>query len=268
MVSSPSYHRSQNDSLISKRTIRVITCCIAEQMSVSRRIGKIVFTIIFMHPRSFEETAFCIPCCQWLTVFIQNYHCPGFFGKLHHVFTQTSNTRRDCLLLSFRQNGRFQGFIITVTLKLSTPQSTEIHIIVTISVIPYSRIDAVTSLHRISFRYKRTIRFITHSYPDTKYIILIFQWKIHIILTIFTNHITIPKLTARPRNILRGKHHSMIFYFTVHHIIHRIHVIIFHIEMIAIIIFGNTTFPIVRGINIQFAIKYMYGRVSHIITGN
>ena len=60
----------------------------------------------------------------------------------------------------------------------------------------------------------------------------------------------------------------MIFYFTVHHIIHRIHVIIFHIEMIAIIIFSNTTFPIVRGINIQFAIKYMYGRVSHIITGN
>ena len=142
MVSSPSYHRSQNDSLISKRTIRVITCCIAEQMSVSRRIGKIVFTIIFMHPRSFEETAFRIPCCQWLTVFIQNYHCTGFFGKLHHVFTQTSNTRRDCLLLCFR--------------------------------------------------YKRTIRFITHSYPDTKYIILIFQWKIHIVLTIFTNHITIP----------------------------------------------------------------------------
>lgn len=103
MVSSPSYHRSQNDSLISKRTIRVITCCIAEQMSVSRRIGKIVFTIIFMHPRSFEETAFRIPCCQWLTVFIQNYHCTGFFGKLHHVFTQTSNTRRDCLLLSFRK---------------------------------------------------------------------------------------------------------------------------------------------------------------------
>ena len=192
MVSSPSYHRSQNDSLISKRTIRVITCCIAEQMSVSRRIGKIVFTIIFMHPRSFEETAFRIPCCQWLTVFIQNYHCTGFFGKLHHVFTQMSNTRRDCLLLSFRQNGRFQGFIITVTLKLSTPQSTEIYIIVTISVIPYSRIDAVTSFHRISFRYKRTIRFITHSYPDTKYIILIFQWKIHIVLTIFTNHITIP----------------------------------------------------------------------------
>ena len=165
MVSSPSYHRSQNDSLISKRTIRVITCCIAEQMSVSRRIGKIVFTIIFMHPRSFEETAFRIP----LLSMAYRLH-PEL--PLHGVLRQTpsclhSNEQHATGLPPPLLPAKWQipRLYYYGNVEVVHPQSTEIYIIVTISVIPYSRIDAVTSFHRISFRYKRTIRFITHSYP-------------------------------------------------------------------------------------------------------
>ncbi len=54
-----------------------------------------------------------------------------FFGKLHHVLSQTGYTCGQGFFRTFRQNGRFQRLIIPVTLKLTASQSTKIDIIVT-----------------------------------------------------------------------------------------------------------------------------------------
>ena len=70
--------------------------------------------------------------------------------------------------------------------------------IITISIIPDSRINAVTSFHRVCFEQK--VRMVYRSQlPDTEYVILVFQWKIHIVFAVFKSNITVPKADGPPK---------------------------------------------------------------------
>src|SRR5690554_717916 len=109
---------------------------------------------------------------------------------------------------------------------------------------PNSGVHTVTSLHWIFFRNEWTFRLITYSNTYTKYIILIFQREIHIVLTVSVSNIAIPKLTSCPGYVFCLQNHTMISNFSVFHIFHRKNVIVLHIEMVAVIILRDTTFPV------------------------
>ena len=42
--------------------------------------------------------------------------------------------------------------------------------------------------------------------------------------------------------------------------------VIAHVEMVAIVVFGNARLPVVRRVDLQLAIEHMGGRVSHVVT--
>ena len=72
MVCSPAHNRSKDNALISERSVRIIASGVAQTMRITSGVGKIIFTVILMHPAGFEETAPVIARGQRFTVFIQN----------------------------------------------------------------------------------------------------------------------------------------------------------------------------------------------------
>jgi hypothetical protein len=109
----------------------------------------------------------------------------------------------------------FYGFVVAITLQLSAPKSTKIHVIITIIILKHTRINGITSVDGMIFRNKRTFRFITHGYANVKNVIFVFQRKIKIIFSVFESHIRIPKLTTSPRNVFYIENDSVIFNFTL-----------------------------------------------------
>ena len=56
VVGSPTYDRVKNDTFIGEWSIGIVANSIAEQVAVARRVGEIIISIVFVHPRGFEET--------------------------------------------------------------------------------------------------------------------------------------------------------------------------------------------------------------------
>ena len=42
--------------------------------------------------------------------------------------------------------------------------------------------------------------------------------------------------------------------------------VIAHVEMVAIVVFGNARLPVVRRVDVELAIEHMGGRVGHVVT--
>lgn len=265
MMRSPSHYRSKNNPLIDERAIRIIAYGIAQAVSITGRVRKVIASIVLMYPTCLEETTHIVTGRQRFTILAQYNHLPRHFGKLQHIFTQFHHTRRKRRFIISWEDGTLQCLVVAVALQLATPQSAEIHIIIAISIIKHSRVDAIATLDRCRLRNKRSLGAIAHCYSYTKNIIPILQRKIHVILSVLFHHIAIPQLSTCPRNILHFKHYTMVFYFPLHHVSSRKHMIILHIEMVTVIILNNPTFPIMRRINIKPIIKDMHSRICHII---
>jgi len=56
VVSSPSHHRLQDDTLIAERAVGVVGNGVAEIMAVAGGIREIVFAVILVHPAGLKET--------------------------------------------------------------------------------------------------------------------------------------------------------------------------------------------------------------------
>jgi hypothetical protein len=50
VVSRPTYDRIENNALVGKRTIGIVTNGIAQEVAIASGIGEIVLTIILVHP--------------------------------------------------------------------------------------------------------------------------------------------------------------------------------------------------------------------------
>ena len=56
VVGSPTYDGVEDDALIGERSVRIIADGIAEEVAVASRVREIILAIVFVHPRSLEET--------------------------------------------------------------------------------------------------------------------------------------------------------------------------------------------------------------------
>ena len=268
VVGSPAYHRCQDYSLIGERTVRIVADRIAQAVGITGRVGEVIFSVILVHPACFEETAFVVSGCQRLSVFVQNHYGFRFFGKLQHVRTEAGNPCGDGrFVVCGESSSTFQGFVVAIALQLSAPQTTEVHIIVTVSIIQNGRVYTVTSAHRVGLGNERPFGTVADGNADTEDIVLVFQGEIHIILAVFLSYVAIPKLASCPGDIFGGEYQAMVYDFTFHGVIGREDVGVFHIEMVTVVIFGDTAFPVVGRVDVKTVVEYMHGRVCHIISG-
>ena len=161
-------------------------------MRIAGGVGEIIFAVVFVHPTGFEETAFIVASRQRFAILIQNDNGFRLFCKFQHIFAEVGHTSGESLFVAFGQNGTFQSFIVAIALQLATPQTAEIHVEITVSIIQDGRVDAVTAFHRIGLRNERSFRIVTDSYTDAENIVLVFQGEIHIIFSVFPGYVAVP----------------------------------------------------------------------------
>ena len=85
MESGPAYHRSKNLSLVSERSIRIVSDSIADTMSIAGRVAEIILSVVLVEPAGLEEAALVVSCKKRLAVLIENHHVARIFRELEHV---------------------------------------------------------------------------------------------------------------------------------------------------------------------------------------
>ena len=85
VVSGPAYHRSKNLSLVSERSIRIVSDSIADTVSIAGRVAEIILSVVLVEPAGLEEAALVVSCKKRLAVLIENHHIARIFRELEHV---------------------------------------------------------------------------------------------------------------------------------------------------------------------------------------
>lgn len=122
MMRRPTNNGCKDNPFVRERTIRIIADRIAEIVRVARRVGEIIFSIIFMHPGGLEETAIMFAGGNHRSIFIQNHDPPRLFRKLKHIVAQFDYAGRQSRFIIYRFMPTLDGLIVAVALKLP-PQS-------------------------------------------------------------------------------------------------------------------------------------------------
>ena len=138
----PTYYRLQDDALVSERTIRIITYCIAEIMSITGRVAEVILALILVHPASLEE-AMRIIGWQYLTLLVNNDNRLWHFSKLLHIISHHGYTRWQRILLALWKMLILQCLVVLVPLKLTAPDTTEVAVNLAIIILEHARVDAV-----------------------------------------------------------------------------------------------------------------------------
>ena len=75
------------------------------------------------------------------------------------------------------------------------------------------------------------------------------------ILAVLFNDVIVPHLLLCPGYILYVQNYSVVGSFTILHVVERQHVVVFHLEVASVIVEGMSCLSVVRGVDIQFAVK-------------
>lgn len=268
VMGGPTYDRGKDDTLIGERAIWVVADGITQAVGVSGGVGEVVFSVILVHPGGFEEAAVVISGSQWLAVLVQDDYGFGFFGKLQHVRIEFGNACGDGrFIVCGESSTAFQSLVVTVTLQLSAPEAAEVHVIVTVTVIQYGGVYAVTTAHRVGLRDEWSFGTVADGNTDTEDVVLVFQGEVHIVFSVFLGYIAVPELASRPGDVFGGEHEAVVGDFSVHRVVGGEDVIVFHVEVVAVVIFGDAAFPVVRRVDVKAVVEYVNGGVCHIIFG-
>ena len=142
MMGCPTYYRLQDNTLISKWSIRIITYCIAEIMSITCRVAEVILALILVHPASLEE-AMRIIGWQYLTLLVNDDNRLWHFSKLLHIISHHGYTGWQRILLAFWKMLILQCLVVLVPLKLTAPDTTEVAVNLAIIILEHARVDAV-----------------------------------------------------------------------------------------------------------------------------
>ena len=142
MMGCPTYYRLQDNTLISKWSIRIITYCIAEIMSITRRVAEVILALVLVHPASLEE-AMRIIGWQYLTLLVNNDNRLWHLSKLLNIISHHGYTGWQRILLAFWKMLILQCLVVLVPLKLTAPDTTEVAVNLAIIILEHARVDAV-----------------------------------------------------------------------------------------------------------------------------
>ena len=115
----------------------------------------------------------------------QNDYRLRLFGKLQHVVAQFCHASRYGRFVVRGEGGAFQRLVVAVALQLAAPQSAKVHVVAAVSVIQYGGVDAVAASYRVCLGYERPFGRATDGNADTEDVILVFQWKVHVVFAVF-----------------------------------------------------------------------------------
>ena len=254
VMGGPTYYRLQQFATETEGPIRRMTGSIAEEVAVARAVAEIVDSIAFVHPRGFEETMGIVGT-QRLSVVVHDDYGPRLLGKLSDVSRHASYTGWQGWLGALRQMSILECTIVTITLKLSTPDAAEIDVNLAIFVLESTRIDGIAAANGIGKWRERTFGTLCNGYAKMEDIRAILHAINKIVSAILLDYIVVPQLTTSPRDVVHVKNLAQITSLKLIGVIKTEDVVVLHIEMIAIVVLGYAALTVMRGIDVKAVAK-------------
>ncbi len=269
MVGRPSDDGGEDDALIGEGAVGVVTDGIAEVVGVAGAVGEVVFAVVLVYPGGFEE-AVGVVGLEGFAVFVNDEDGAWLFGKFEHVVAQTGYAGGECGFVAFGQIGTFEGFVVLVALELSAPDAAEVEVLLAVVVFQDGYVDGVAAHHGCGLRDEGAFGAVGYGDAEAEDVVAVFQGEVHVILAIFLLHVAIPQLATMPGDVLDAEYDAVVgeFLFATDdgfEVVGGEDVVVFHVEVVAVVVFGYATFPVMAGVNVQTAIPYVYGGVGHVV---
>lgn len=268
----PSQHRLQDPPAVRERTKRIRASCVAEEVSVARRVGKVVDAVPLVHPRGLEEAAVVVICEDRLA---------GFRGEdgdfldggceLVHVVCELGDAGAlgdGGVAADFL--GALPGWVedvvaLLVALQLTSPQSTKVEIRLTVIIHKGRRVDAIAPLDRLGIRRERALGLIAHRDADAEDALLVAGREVEIILSILLRGVGRPHLLGDPGDVLGAEDDAVVGDGAggaegggAED------VVVGHVVLVAIVVELDVGFAVVGGVDVDLVVEDVGGGVGRV----
>ena len=223
-----------------------------------------------MHPAGLEEAAGVVAHGEGGAVLVEHHHRAGRFGEFQHVVAQSGHAGGDGGLVVGRIGGAgVQGLVVAVALQLAAPDSSEVEIVFSV-IFQHADIYRIAAYHRGRLGDEGAFGLVGHCDSEAEDVGFVLGGEVQVVFAVLAGHVAVPELAARPGDVLQAQCHSVILHGGSHRIgaFQREHVVVLHVEVAAEIILRNTGFPVVGGIDIEFAVEDVHRRVGHVVLGD
>ena len=256
MVSGPAHYRLQYHALVGEGTIGIVAHGIAEQVGVTRAVAKVVFALVLVHPAGLEETMGIVRR-QRLSFLVHNQQGLGRLGELQHVGSHQGHPGRQRGLLASGQVLVLEHLVVLIPLQLAAPDTTKVGVNLAVIVLEDAGVNGVGTTDRVGQRLEWAFGSIGYSHAQAHATIIVLAAEHQVILAVQLHDIAVPQLFLTPGNVFHAKYLAMVGYLAVHYVIERQHVVVFHLEMSAVIVETLTAIPVVGRIDVETVTKYM-----------
>ena len=279
VVSCPTYNGIKDDTLVSERTVGIVANGIAQEVAIASRVREVVLSIIFMHPRCFEEAVW-ITSLQGLSILIENDDRACSLGKAHHIVAHANNIAGnswsirlgkelslvvgsrtevdETIVVAVLAGDRFKAVIERAPpLQLSTPEAAEVAVNLSIVILEHAGVDGEGATDGLCLRYEGTFRLISNSYAKVENTVIAFGREDEVVFSILLDNIIVPHLLLGPGHILDIKNHTMVGDLTILQIVEGEHMVVLHLEVSTIIVETLSGIPVVAGIDIELTVKHI-----------
>ena len=120
---------------------------------------------------------------------------------------------------TFRRLLRLDVLNGSVPLQLSTPKASEVSINLSIVILEHARVYREGTTNRHSLWCERSFRFVSYSYTQMEYAIIVFGRENQVVFAILLYAVVVPHLLFSPGHIFHVEYHTMIRYRTVFNIV-------------------------------------------------
>ena len=274
VMGGPSHDGLEDDALIGEGSVRIVTHGIAQVMGVASAVGEIILAVHLVHPGSLEE-AVRIAGLQRFAFLIDDDDGTGSLSELQHVVGHAGHAGGYGVLITFGQHGgteilltdRSGGFelVVAVPLQLTTPDATKIAVDLVVVVLEDAGVDAIGTNDGCGLRDEGTFGFVGHGHAKVEDTGVVLSGEDEIVLAVFLHHVIVPHLLLCPGHLIDIEDHAMVGDLTAHHVVHRQHVVVAHLEMATVVIETLAAVPVMAGIDIHAAVEHIGRGVGHII---
>ena len=250
MMRCPAEHRLQNAPAVGEGAIRAVGNRVHDVMRGSCRVGQIVLSAEFMHPRAFKIPPLLILRLQRVPVFVQDHQMLRFGFKMLHVLIKLGEHRADRKVIAFGTGSRGIEAAGLPHFKLPAPKPAVDDIAPPVIIAEHSRIDAVASGNIILFRREGTRGIVGNRDTQAENTVMVTGREVKVILSVFACGVRRPHLFADPGDVFHVQSASVIHAGRVRPV-HGQDMVVLHHVFAAVVVILTVMGNIVGRINID-----------------
>ena len=151
-------------------------------------------------------------------------------------------------------------------LELTTPESAEIDVDFSVIVLEGAGVDRERTADGLLHRLERAFGLVGHGHAQTEHAVVALCREDEIVLAVFLHDIVVPHLFLCPGHVFHVENHAVVGGIVVLHVVPRQHVVVFHLEVSAVVVEAFAGIPVVAGVDIEAVVEHVGRWVGHIVT--